>query len=288
MSPAIVEPEIVYPDSDGQPMADNTLQWEWIVIVKENLEILYADDPDVFVAGDNLIYPVEGKPAICAAPDVYVAFGRPKGHRGSYKVWKEDGIFPQVVFEVLSPNNTKDEMSRKRTFYEKYGADEFYVLDPERITLAGYIRGTRGLVAVPKMDGFTSPKLGISFHLLPDDIEVRFPAGDRFLTMVEFSREAAKRLSRAEFRAEQAALRAEKETQLAEQEKQRADEAARRAEQEKQRAEQEKQRAEQEKQRAEQEKQRAEQEKQRAEQEKQRAEQLAAKLRSLGIDPDAP
>ncbi len=44
--------------------------------------------------------------------------------------------------------------------------------------------------------------------------------------------------------------------------------------------------AEQEKQRAEQEKQRAEQEKQRAEQEKQKTELLAAKLRSLGIDPD--
>jgi Uma2 family endonuclease len=39
--------------------------------------------------------------------------------------------------------------------------------------------------------------------------------------------------------------------------------------------------------RAEQEKQRAEQEKQRAEQEKQRAERLAAKLRELGVDPDA-
>ena len=262
MSTAIAEPEIIYPDSDGQPMADNTLQWEWIVIVKENLEILFADDPNVFVAGDNLIYPVEGKPATCAAPDVYVAFGRPKGYRGSYKVWKEDNVFPQVVFEVLSPNNTKDEMSRKRTFYEKYGADEYYVLDPDRIKLEGHVRGTRGLVAVPKMDGFISPKLGISFHLLKDDIEVRFPAGDRFLTMVEYSREASiarKRLSKAEFRAEQEALRAEKELHRAEQEKQR----------------------------AEQEKQRAEQERQRAEQEKQRAEQLAAKLRTLGIDPNS-
>ncbi|QOV21782.1 Uma2 family endonuclease [Anabaenopsis elenkinii] len=45
--------------------------------------------------------------------------------------------------------------------------------------------------------------------------------------------------------------------------------------------------AEQERQRAEQERQRAEQERQRAEQERQRAEILAAKLRELGVDPDA-
>lgn len=53
------------------------------------------------------------------------------------------------------------------------------------------------------------------------------------------------------------------------------------------RAEQERQRAEQEHQRAEQERQRAEQERQRAEQERQRAELLAARLRELGIDPEA-
>lgn len=46
-------------------------------------------------------------------------------------------------------------------------------------------------------------------------------------------------------------------------------------------------RAEQERQRAEQEHQRAEQERQRAEQEHQRAERLAARLRALGVDPDA-
>ncbi len=50
---------------------------------------------------------------------------------------------------------------------------------------------------------------------------------------------------------------------------------------------QEHQRAEQERQRAEQERQRAEQEHQRAEQEYQRAERLAARLRELGIDPEA-
>ncbi|QSJ14401.1 Uma2 family endonuclease [Nostoc sp. UHCC 0702] len=45
--------------------------------------------------------------------------------------------------------------------------------------------------------------------------------------------------------------------------------------------------AQQERQRAEQERQRAEQERQRAEQERQRADILAAKLRELGVDPDA-
>ena len=57
-----IAPEIDYPDSDGNPMSDNTEQYRWIVIIKENLEIMYADDPNVFVAGDLLWYPVRRTP----------------------------------------------------------------------------------------------------------------------------------------------------------------------------------------------------------------------------------
>jgi hypothetical protein len=46
--------EVIYPDSDGKPMADNTKQFRWIVTLKENLEWLFADDADVFIAGDLL------------------------------------------------------------------------------------------------------------------------------------------------------------------------------------------------------------------------------------------
>ena len=111
-------PTVVYPDSDGQPMADNTRQYECMVTIKGGLDVLFASAPDVFVAGDHLWYPVEGHPEIRIAPDVYVAFGRPKGHRGSYKQWMEGGVAPQVVFEVLSPKNTVPEMLNKLAFYE--------------------------------------------------------------------------------------------------------------------------------------------------------------------------
>src|SRR5579871_6683362 len=52
--------EVVYPDSDGEPMADNTLQFEWIVTIKGGLDALFQADPNVFVAGDLLWYPVRG------------------------------------------------------------------------------------------------------------------------------------------------------------------------------------------------------------------------------------
>ncbi len=53
-----IDDDLLFPDSDGQPMADNTEQYEWIVKIKENLEIIFADDPRVFIAGDLLWYPL--------------------------------------------------------------------------------------------------------------------------------------------------------------------------------------------------------------------------------------
>ncbi|MEE6161846.1 hypothetical protein U9R62_10940 [Cylindrospermopsis raciborskii DSH] len=55
-----IAPEIVYPESDGEPMADNTRQFTWIVKIKENLEILFKYNADVFVAGDLFLVSSEG------------------------------------------------------------------------------------------------------------------------------------------------------------------------------------------------------------------------------------
>lgn len=120
-------PELVYPESDGKPMADNTKQFRWIVTIKENLEILFASQSDVFIAGDLLWYPVEGNNKLCQAPYIMVVFGRPKADRGSYLQWKENNIAPQVVFEVLSPSNTTKEMTNKLLFYQRYGVEEYYI-----------------------------------------------------------------------------------------------------------------------------------------------------------------
>jgi Uma2 family endonuclease len=212
---------IVYPDSDGKPMSDNTLQYQWIVTITGGLSLLFAEDPAVFVAGDLLWYPVEGRPEIRTAPDTMVAFGRPKGHRGSYRQWEEGGVAPQVVFEILSPGNRAGELSRKFGFYERYGVEEYYIYnpDPPYLELSGFVRGQNQLLEVEAMNGHVSPRLGVRFELGADGLRILRPDGDPFLTFEELGR-----------RAEQERQRAEQERQRAEQERQRADEAVREAE----------------------------------------------------------
>lgn len=189
--------EVTYPESDGQPVADNTLQFRWIVTIKENLEILFADTPDVFVAGDLLWYPVEGNNQRGQAPDVMVVFGRPKDDRGSYQQWKEDNVVPQVVFEILSPGNTPQEMTRKLLFYQQYGIEEYYLYDPKSNELVGSQRDRDRLVEIP-INGWTSPRLGIRFEVTEGTLEIYTPAGERFLTPVELSRQRDQERQRAD------------------------------------------------------------------------------------------
>lgn len=182
------EPEIEYPSSDGKPMAENTLQYRWIVTIAGNVDALFAARDDVFVAGDNLIYPVRGNNKVRQAPDVYVAFGRPKGDRGSYQVWLEGGIFPQVVFEVRSPGNRAGEMARRFRFYDRYGAEEYYDLDPDRNRLRAYTRPPGGrLTEVGAPDGFASPRLGVRFDLSGPELVIFYPTGEPFLTFQQLA-----------------------------------------------------------------------------------------------------
>jgi Uma2 family endonuclease len=85
---------IQYPDSDSQPMADNTKQFEAIVYIKKGCDWLFLNNPNVFVAGDLLWYPVAGNNKLRQAPDAMVVFERPKGDRVSYQQWQEDNIAP--------------------------------------------------------------------------------------------------------------------------------------------------------------------------------------------------
>lgn len=198
------QPEIVYPDCDGQPMAENTEHFQLIVLIKENLDILFSDDPNVFVAGDLLWYPVEGNNQLRQAPDVMVAFGRPKGRRGSYKQWSEDNIPPQVVFEILSPGNRLSEMAKKFQFYEKYGVEEYYLYDPAKLDLTGWLRQGKVLEVIDDMTEWVSPRLGVKFDLTESGIEFICPDGQKFLTSQELAQRAEAESQRAEAESQRA------------------------------------------------------------------------------------
>ncbi len=198
---------IIYPDDNGEPMSDNTEEFRLIVWIKENSELLFANDPNVFVAGDLLWYPVEENNKLCQAPDVMVVFGRPKGYRGSYQQWNEDNIPPQVMFEIWSPGNRPAAMIQKFKFYERYGVEEYYLYDPQTLELTGWQRIEEELEAIEQIDGWISPRLGVRFQLSETGLEMFGSSGEPFVSFVEL----AQLRQQAEARAQEAEALLEQE-----------------------------------------------------------------------------
>lgn len=252
----------LYPDSDGELMADNTEQYQWIVMLVENLKRLLKNEL-AFVAGDLLWYPVQvetitGEPLPKVprqAPDAMVAFGRPDGYRGSYQQWKEDDIAPQVVFESLSPSNTHIERAEKQYFYQKYGVEEIYFYDLQQQDFWGLVRNDGDWDWVMDLNmPWISPLLKIRFEMFEDGLAVYYPDGEPFKRLKQFAEERDQvQVERDQAQAERDQIQAERdEIQL-------------------------------ERDQAQTERDRAQVERDQAQAERDR---LAAKLKALGIDPE--
>ncbi len=189
LSSTLKKHAIVYPESDGLPLADNTTQFRWITTIKGGLDAVFFDDANVFIAGNLLWYPVKDDKDICVAPDIFAAFGRPKGERDSYQQWLEKNIAPQVVFEIVSPGNTAGQLTEKFDFYDRFGVEEYYLYDPQHEELDGWLRKKKRLTKIPDMKGWISPRLGIRFEMPNGELRLFDPAGVEILTYGEVARQ---------------------------------------------------------------------------------------------------
>jgi Uma2 family endonuclease len=181
-------PDPSYPESDGEPLAENTLQWDWIVKVHGGLQCIFRDRPDVFVAADLLWYPVRGEPTTRTAPDAMVAFGRPQGHRRCYKQWEEGGVAPQVVFEIQAPGNRAGRIVHKFKFYERFGVSEFYAYDPHTYDFTVWLREGNELKDIGNISRWVSPLLDVRFDLSEGGLRLFGPGEFEFLTFAELGR----------------------------------------------------------------------------------------------------
>lgn len=210
----------IYPDTDGKPIAENTLQFDWIALIKGGLDGLYAADGNVFVAGDLFWYPVEGRPDLVVAPDAMVVFGRPKGFRWSYKQWEEGGLGPQVVFEILSPRTRFSELTRKFEFYRRHGVEEYYIYNPGPggNSFSAYVRRGDELIEADTGNGFVSPRLGVRFEINDlTDLRIIRPDGRPFMSFEELDEHAEREREGAQRERERAERAVREAEQLREQ-----------------------------------------------------------------------
>ncbi len=123
------DPTIIYPSSDGMPMAESDTQRLPLMDTSAALALHFSSRSDVYVSADILIYYEMNNPRRCVAPDVLVAFGVPDHPRDSYFVWR-DGKAPDFVLEIASNSTQARDATAKRDIYAGMGVAEYWRYDP--------------------------------------------------------------------------------------------------------------------------------------------------------------
>jgi len=127
--------QIYYPETDGKPMAETDVHIDALIYLREALRDHFRAAPQVYVAGNMLLYYEEGNPVACVVPDVFVVQGVAKRERRIYRLW-EEGQPSAVVVEITSRGSRLEDLGTKRAVYAMLGVQEYFLYDP----LGEYLR----------------------------------------------------------------------------------------------------------------------------------------------------
>ena len=123
-------PTLVYPESDGEPMAETPRHQQVMIDCMDILRSHFHGNPDVYVAGNMLLYYEEGNPRKSVSPDVFMVRGLSKKELRTYKTWEQPATL-DFVLEVASPSTYTRDFNEKMEIYAKIlRVKEYYIYDP--------------------------------------------------------------------------------------------------------------------------------------------------------------
>jgi Uma2 family endonuclease len=251
---------IVFPPGDlysDEPPLETYQHLQQMVLLIKCLDWLWRDRNDYFSAGNLTVYysPRQRKSEDFRGPDFFVVLNTEKRPRKSWVVWEEDGQYPNIIVELLSDSTAKTDRGLKKQIYQDiFRTPDYFWFDPHNSEFQGFslVSGTYQSLEPNARGHLWSEQLGLYLGVL-DGMLRFFTAEGKLVPTLEEATDAA--LQEAEA-AQQEAEAAQQQAEAAQQEVKSAQQQAEAAEQNAMSAQQ-------------------------------RTEVLAAKLRELGVDPDA-
>ena len=133
---------VVYPGSDGKPLAETETHFLAIAAFVALLRRFFANRSDVYAHGCNFIYYEEGNNKARFSPDAYVVFGVEKKNRRSYFLWEEKRA-PAIVVEFTSRKTKNEDAIQKKELCARLGVKEYFMCDPKSEYLKPPLQGFR-------------------------------------------------------------------------------------------------------------------------------------------------
>jgi Uma2 family endonuclease len=132
---------VIYPDTDGLPMTESDATRDYLLYCVEVLRLYFQSRRRVYVSGNLFIYYQEGQPRVSISPDVFVIFGVNPRKRRSYKAWEENGRLPDFILEITSFSTRRQDQVEKPQLYASLGVKEYFQYDPTADYLNPQLQG---------------------------------------------------------------------------------------------------------------------------------------------------
>ncbi len=220
---------------DGEPLESNRHRTAMNVLIRSVNQAL-THRQDFFAGGNMFVYysTTQVMNRDFRGPDFFVTLNIDGSWtRQAWVVWQENGRYPDVIVELMSPTTAQIDQTEKKTLYEQtFKTREYYIFDPfdpnslqgwrlnEHQTYQEIVANERGWLLSDSLDLY----LGTWEGVIQKETAIWLRFYDREGHLVPLPEEAAQQI------AEIAKKRAETAEQLAETAEQRAETAEQRAE----------------------------------------------------------
>ncbi|MFM7366108.1 MAG: Uma2 family endonuclease [Cuspidothrix sp.] len=136
--------DVIFPPSDiysDEPPVETELHLEQIMLLIKCLKWLWKDKSNFYAAGNLTIYysPNQKKNEKLTGPDFFVVLGTERKTRKSWVVWDEDGKYPNVIIEILSPTTANtDRVTKKELYQNTFRTPDYFWFDPYTLEFVGF------------------------------------------------------------------------------------------------------------------------------------------------------
>ena len=135
---------VIFPTGDlysDEPPLETELHLRQIILLLNCLDWLWRDRNDFYVAGNLTIYYSQNqrKSEDFRGPDFFVVLGTDRKTRKSWVVWEEEGKYPNVIVEILSPKTANTDRELKKQIYQDtFRTHDYFWFDPYTLEFAGF------------------------------------------------------------------------------------------------------------------------------------------------------
>lgn len=181
-----------------EPPLETELHLRQILLLLNSLEWLWQNRDDFYAMGNLTIYYSSNrrKTEDFRGPDFFVVLGTERKPRRSWVVWEEEGKYPNVIVEMLSPTTAEvDKGEKKKIYQDTFRTPDYFWFDPETLEFAGFhlLDGRYQPLEASENGWLWSQQLELYLGVVEQKLRFFTSSGELVLTSEEVAKQEAKR-----------------------------------------------------------------------------------------------